>query len=57
MIFLILDCGGVVSLDAVDYVDLKSPNYPNRYPTDKICTVILTVSFEQCKEVLHIYIK
>lgn len=36
------DCGGVVSLDAVDYVDLKSPNYPNRYPTNKICTVILT---------------
>uniref|UniRef100_K1PVW8 Zinc metalloproteinase nas-36 n=1 Tax=Magallana gigas TaxID=29159 RepID=K1PVW8_MAGGI len=36
------DCGGVVSLDAVDYVDLKSPNFPNRYPTDKVCTVILT---------------
>nr|XP_022343814.1 blastula protease 10-like [Crassostrea virginica] len=36
------DCGGVATLGSVGYTDLKSPNFPNRYPVDKKCTAIIT---------------
>ncbi|XP_061178341.1 protein SpAN-like [Saccostrea echinata] len=35
-------CGGVLRLDSVGYRDLKSINYPNVYPVDKECTILIT---------------
>jgi hypothetical protein len=40
---LFVDCGGILAMDSVGSQNLKSLNYPNTYPVDKDCTVLITV--------------
>ncbi|XP_062612337.1 blastula protease 10-like [Saccostrea cucullata] len=35
-------CGGILNLNSNGYRDLKSINYPNAYPVDKECTILIT---------------
>lgn len=40
---LFADCGGILAMNTVDFQNLKSLRYPDPYPVDKECAVLITV--------------
>ncbi|XP_048745031.2 zinc metalloproteinase nas-36-like [Ostrea edulis] len=36
------DCGGILAMNTVDFQNLKSLRYPDPYPVDKECAVLIT---------------